>query len=336
MATTKGAERVASVLLTLDHGTAAELLRRLPEEERRLVTRELANMPNVIINRERQDELLREFRKTLDATEGAAAGAEQICSLLAEALGDEAAIVADRYKIQDRLARAKAQMLELDGEAVGFLLRGEHPQTIAVMLFELGPETAAAAMPVFEEMMQQELIERMVTMRPPAPDLVVELLEAALTKSRSFERPQTGVEIKPEVRLKTVATILTKFKEEAQQNLLMNLEINAPELADKVRQQLFTFDDLMKLGPRDVQKVLAGIDTKVLATALKGASKEQTDFLLGNVSKRTMERIAEERETMGAVKLSEVRQAQTDMATVARELIQKGEISFGGGDELVA
>jgi flagellar motor switch protein FliG len=332
----KGAEKVAGLLLTLDQATAAELLKRLPDEERRVVTRTLAGMPERVIGREQQETMLKEFRATLDASEGAVAGAEQICSLLSQALGDEAAPLADRFKTQERLTRARSQVLEFDGEALGFVLRGEHPQALAVILFELGPELASIVIPSFDEMMQQELIERMVTMRPAPPELVVDLLEATLMKAASMERAQVSAGITPEARLKTVATILTKFKDEAQQNLLMNLEINAPELADRVRQQLFTFDDLMKLGPRDIQKVLSSIDTKVLATALKGASREQQDFLLGNVSKRTVERIAEERENMGAVKLSEVRQAQTDLATVARDLIQRGDIQFGGGDELVA
>ncbi len=336
MISAKGAAKVATLLLSLDKGTATALLKRLPEEDRRAVTKALADMPDVVIHREQQETLLKEFRLTLDASEGAAAGAEQICSLLSEALGNEAASVADRLKTQERLNRARGALMELDASALSFLLRGEHPQAVAVVLFELGPELAAGVMPSFEEMMQQELIERMVTMRPAPPELVCELLDAALAKAASIERTQTGSAISTESRLKTVATILNKFRDEAQQSLLMNLEINAPELADQVRQQLFTFDDLMKLGPRDLQKVLSGVDTKVLATALKGASKEQQDFLLGNVSKRTVERVQEERETMGAVKLSEVRQAQTDMAGVARDLIQRGEIQFGGGDELVA
>jgi flagellar motor switch protein FliG len=332
----KGADKVAALLLTLDQPTAAELLKRLPDEDRRAVTRALAAMPDVVIGRDQQERLLDEFRTSLDASEGAAAGAEQICSLLAQALGDEAQPLADRFKVQERLTKARALLVEMDREALAFVLRGEHPQAIAVLLLELGPEVAGALMPGFEELMQQELIERMVTLRAPAPDLVVELLEATLRKSLAIDRPMPGAKVDDEARLKAVATILGKFKDEAQQSLLMNLEINSPELADKVRQQLFTFDDLAKLGPREVQRVLSGVDTKILATALKGASQAQQDFLLSNVSKRTVERVHEERETMGAVKLSEVRQAQTDMAAVARELIQKGEIQFGAGDELVA
>lgn len=333
---TSGPQKVASLLLTLDRATAAELLRRLPEDDRKAVTKALAAMSNVFLGKDVQESLLREFRSTLDVSEGAAAGAEHICSLLSDALGEEAGSYAGELEIQGRKAHAKSLLADLDQRSLGFVLQGEHPQAIAVILMELGPEAAAGVMPRFEELMQQELVERMVTMKAPPDDLVIELLEAAARKAADLERV-TAPQIDPEVKLKTVATILGKFQDEAQQNLLMNLEINDPELAEKVRQQLFTFEDMLKLGSREVQRVLSGVDTKVLATALKGANKEQSEFLLGNVSKRTVERVREERETLGAVKLSEVKKAQMDMASVARDLIQRGEIQFGGGsDELVS
>src|SRR5262245_10172717 len=98
MITSKGSDKVAGLLLTLDRATASELLKRLPDADRRAVTKALAAMPDVVIGKEHQDKLLREFRDSLDVSEGAAAGAEQICSLLAEALGDEAAPLAGQFK----------------------------------------------------------------------------------------------------------------------------------------------------------------------------------------------------------------------------------------------
>ena len=121
-----------------------------------------------------------------------------------------------------------------------------------------------------------------------------------------------------------------------QKAVLDAIEAADADRAQKVREQLFTFEDLLKLGPRDIQRILSGIDTRVLALALKGASPEITELILSNVSSRVRDRIEEERETLGAVRLSEVRQAQGEMAAVARDLIQRGEIVFGGGgDELV-
>lgn len=330
-----GAERVATLLLTLERPVAAGLLKRLPEKDRQSVTQALAAMSDVFLGRDLQETLLTEFHKSLGQSTGSAADPEQICQLLNDALGEEAESIADRLGSQDRGDVARAQLARLDAASLAFLLNDEHPQAVALVLLELPSDTASVILQKLPEDRQQSLVERMVAMPSPPEEVVIEIIEAAVEKSRTLESAGSAAAGKD--TLKMVAGILNRFTEEQQQNLLVNLEANDPERADKVKQQLFTFDDLLKLGPREIQRVLSGIDTKVLATALKGASPEATVYLMGNLSKRTQERVREERETMGALRLSEVRQAQKEMASVARDLIQRGEIKFasGGADELV-
>ncbi|MFH0945502.1 MAG: FliG C-terminal domain-containing protein [Planctomycetota bacterium] len=330
-----GPEKVATLLLTLDRSTAAGLLKALPEMFRQVVIQALASMTDVFVPHAEQEGLLRQFHTDMLKSDGALLGSTDVCALLNEALGAEGETIADQVGSQDRGEHAKAVLERLDGQSLAFVLNDEHPQAVATILLEINSSVAATVLPKMPEELQQDVIERMVTMRRPPKELVTELLDAAAEKSKMLE--SVGEPSPENERLKTVATILNRFDEEAQQNLLMNLELNDPEKAQRVREQLFTFDDLVKLGPREVQRVLGGIDTKILATALKGASPEATIFLLGNVSKRTQDRVSEERETMGAVRLSEVRQAQQEMAGVARDLIQRGEIQYasGGEDELV-
>lgn len=331
-----GADKVASLLLTLDRATGAELLRRLPEMDRREVTRALTEMSDQFLEQEAQDKLLAEFRLQLEHSAGAAAGAEQICGLLSEALCEEAEAYADRIEFQERYQRCRASLDAIDPTSLAYILQGEHPQAVATVLLEVGPEKASAVIPRFSEDDQQQLVERMVTMEAPAEDVMIEVLEAATEKAHTLDVRGRGAS--PDDKLKTVASILNQFGEDARTSLLMNLEVNDPEMVQKVKEQLFTFDDLLKIGPREIQRVLSNVDTKVLAMALKGATPEASRFLLANVSQRTQDRVNEERETMGAVRLSEVRGAQQEMAMVARELIQRGEIQYagGGGDELVS
>ncbi len=330
-----GAEKVASFLLTLDRSTAARLLKRLPDVDRQTVTQSLAGMTDVFITRAAQDALHREFRESMLTSEGSALATEDICHLLNEALGPEAETIADQVGSQDRCERARAELERLDDQSLAFVLTGEHRQAVALVLLEVGAEAAAGVLPRLPGDLQQDLVERMIAMKRPAEELITDVLEAAVHKARAVKT--TGARGPERNKLKAVATILNRFPEEVQQNLLMNLEANDPVLAQKVREQMFTFEDLMKIGARDVQKLLSGVDTKLLATALKGATPEATIFLLGNVSKRTQDRVREEGETMGAIRLSEVKQAQQEMAAVARDLIQRGDITFSasGEDDLV-
>lgn len=330
-----GAEKVASLLLTLDRAMGAELLKSLPEGDRRAVSKALTSMSDEFMGKEAQSDLLGEFQESLTESAGAAAGAAQICGLLTEAMCDEAETYAERIELQERFQRTRAALESIDPTSLAYILRSEHPQAVAAVLLEVGPERASQVIPRFPDSIQQELVERMVVMETPPEEVMIEVMEAAAEKCHALEL--TGKGRAPNDKLKTVASILNQFGEEARAQLLMNLEINDPELVQRVKEQLFTFDDLLKLGPREIQKVLSGVDTKVLALALKGATPEASDYLLSNVSSRTVERVNEERETMGAVRLSEVRGAQQEMSMVARDLIQRGDIQWasGGGDELV-
>jgi len=327
-----GPEKVATFLLTLDRPAAADLLKRLPEVDRQSVTSALTRFGDAFLASSERDEIFSEFQETLTAAPGEIRAPAEIKDLLDEALGPEARAFAQQMETVDQCTRATAVLRKLDENALVFVFEGEHPQAIAVVLLELGSDKASAVLPLFPKEMQQQLIERMVTMEVLAGDVISGVLQAAADKARLLEaKGETGGGETD--RLKMVATMLNRFDEAAQRDLLSGVEAKDPDRAQAVKDQLFTFEDLTKLGVRDVQRILSGIDTRVLATSLKGASPEVTEFLLSNISQRVVERVEEERETLGALRLSEVRQAQNEMAAVARDLIQRGEIVFGGGDD---
>ncbi len=326
-----GAKKVATFLLALDHATAAELLKALPELERRAVTEALADMSDTFLDREMQEALLRDFREGLKKSNGTTAPPDAIAGLLARALGQHGKTYADRIQLVKRLDTARARLEMLDGPSFAFLLAKEHPQVIAVVLLALGPTKASEALPHFTVELQQDLVQRMVFMEPTTDLMQVTVLEGVVDRAHSLDEKHAASG--DDERLKNVARMLNKFNDEARKTMMANLEAVDPQRAQRVRDQMFTFDDLQKLGPRDVQRILAGIDGKVLALALKGATPESASCVLANLSKRAQERVAEEKDTLGAVRLSEVRKAQSEIAAVALDLIQRGEIKFAGETE---
>lgn len=326
--------KAALFLLSLERELAREVLARLPDEDRRAVARTMAGFAGSMLPEREVESVLEEFRAGLEEAAGAAAEVEQVHGLLAEALGEEARGLLAETERRRRVEEARGTLERLDGETLAFVLSDEHPQARAALLLALGPEAAARALPHFPQEEQKELVERMIGLKMPAEEVVERMMLAAAQKARRV--PRLVAPIDEEAHLKAVATVLNKFDEETRKAVLDSIEAADADRAQKVREQLFTFEDLLKLGPRDIQRILSGIDTRVLALALKGASPEIADLILSNVSSRVRDRIEEERETLGAVRLSEVRQAQSEMAAVARDLIQRGEIVFGGGgDELV-
>ncbi len=326
-----GSKKVATFLLALDHATAAELLKALPDSERRAVTEALADMSDTFLDREMQEDLLKDFREGLKKSNGVAAPTDAIAGLLARALGQDGTGYAERMQFVKRVDKARARLEILDGASFAFLLAKEHPQVIAAILLAIGSAKAAEALPHFTTELQQELVQRMALMQPTTDRMLVTLLEGVVDRARSLdEKHSAGGQ---EDRLKSVAKMLNKFNDDARKAMLTNLEATDPQCAQKVKDQMFTFEDLQKLGPRDIQRILAGIDGKVLALALKGATPESAACVLANLSKRAQERVAEEKDTLGAVRLSEVRKAQAEIAAVALDLIQRGEIKFANESE---
>ena len=100
---------------------------------------------------------------------------------------------------------------------------------------------------------------------------------------------------------------------------------------------MFTWADLQLLEKRTMQKVLAGIDTKLLAMALKACDEEVAEALLSATSQRTQDMIQEERELLGAVPLSEVLDSQKQILLTVRDLMDSGEVTVSkGGTALVS
>jgi flagellar motor switch protein FliG len=109
------------------------------------------------------------------------------------------------------------------------------------------------------------------------------------------------------------------------------------EIADLIRERMFTFDDLLGVDDRGIQTVLRNIDNQTLVLALKGAEPEMLEKFLSNVSQRVSASLVEDLETMGPVRLSEVENSQQKIANIAREMVDRGEIVIPGRgeDELV-
>jgi len=108
---------------------------------------------------------------------------------------------------------------------------------------------------------------------------------------------------------------------------------NDPELAQKIVDKMFTFEDIIKVDSKGVQAVLKEVSSDALVIALKGASNELKEKILGNMSSRAAEALKEDLETRGPVRLSEVENQQKEILKVVRRLADEGQIILGGGGD---
>ena len=204
----------------------------------------------------------------------------------------------------------------------------EHPQTIALILSQLDPNQAAGVLNGLRDEIQADVAFRIAQMENISPQVLRELEDSLADNLQAILTGQVTEIGGP----KAVAEILNRTGRSTEMAVLERLDAADPELAEKVRNQMFTFDDISYLTDREIQMVLREVDTKELAIALKGASTEVKDRFLTNMSDRVAAMMKEEMNFMGPVRMSDVEEVQLRIVQTVRQLEDAGQVTVVRGD----
>jgi flagellar motor switch protein FliG len=324
-----GALRAAAVLLGLGPDMAASIFRQLGEGEVRRVAagaKGLRTMKSTTL-----PEALGDFVNAMEFVGGdAAAGDDLLREVATRALGSEAARRAfDGVVPPPPPDEVLGPVSQADPESLAMVLMLEQPQTIALVLSTLDSWRAVAVIDHLPRSLRHEVLRRMATVESVAPEILREVGQALSTELRSLV---AGGMRKVDGKL-TALQILRRSGSEDQAAVLAEIEKDDPALAAELKGQLFTFGDVVNLTDRDLQVLLRDIDTNKLVLALKGATMEVRQKLLGNLSARAAEMLNDDLAAMGPVKLSLVESAQNEIAKQAQDLGTQGRITIISGSE---
>ena len=214
------------------------------------------------------------------------------------------------------------------------LIKDEHPQTIALILVHFKPAIAGRVLSKLPEELRPDVAIRMANLEKVNPELVAEVdkvFEEILKGSKTFEAKDIG-------GVEHLAEIFNQMDGNSGQLLMDEIEEINPELAAEIKQKRFVFEDLVLVDDRGLQKVLRNVESKDLAVALKAASEEVKEKIYRNMSERAADMLKEEIDSLGAVRMKEVEDAQQIVTKLIQDMEAKGEIiiSGRGGDEFVA
>jgi flagellar motor switch protein FliG len=249
--------------------------------------------------------------------------------VLTKSLGPERA-----RKIIDRLTKLLEQssgfefLTKIEPKQLAKFIQNEHPQTIALILAHLDPSQAAESLAELPEDLKAEVAIRIANLQDISPSVVKTLskvLEERFESISSYNVEVGGV--------KSVAEIFNRMDRTTSKQTLERLEKDAPELVASIRDMMFVFDDIKRLGQQAIQEILKRADKNTLTLALKGADDELKSRFYECMSKRAVETMKEEMDYMGPVKLKDVEKAQHEIVEIVRELDEEGVISISGGDE---
>jgi flagellar motor switch protein FliG len=326
-----GPQKAAILLLSLSEEHSSKMFALMDDEEIREVSAMMANLGT--ISPQLIESLFIEFVDAISNT-GALIGSFNTTErLLIKSLPrDRVAAIMEEIRgpagrtMWDKLGNVNEQVL-------ANYLKNEYPQTVAVVLSKVKADHASRVLTLLPESFALEVIMRMLRMEAVQKD-VLDGVEQTLRTEFMSNLARTARRDAHEM----MAEIFNNLDRGSEARFMGALEERNREAADKIKQLMFTFEDLVRIDSAGVQVLLRHVEKDKLGLALKGASDEVKAMFFSNMSERAGKMLKEDMAALGPVRLREVDEAQNVIVVLAKELASSGQIKISEGreeDELV-
>lgn len=327
-----GAKKAAVLMMTLGTEVSSNILKNLSDKQVQKIGVEITHLHKVTAEERR--EILKEFLKIRKAKEfSMEGGLDYTKSLLKETFDDTKAnklLEGIKYETDSKVFTSARKA---DASQILACIDGESAQTIAIILSHIQPEKSAQIICKLQPELQSEVALKLGVISAISP-IVVKAVDNALDKKLSNV---SDGDIETSNGFDALLDILTKVDGKTEKNILSFLEEKNNVLAEKVKANMFTFEDIVKLDNIAIQKVLKEVNIKDIAIALKNVDEEISNLILKNQSSRAAEALKEEISLLGSLKVSQIEEAKRNIVKVVRRLEQEGIISIsqGGDDDFV-
>ncbi|KQW51864.1 MULTISPECIES: flagellar motor switch protein FliG [unclassified Roseateles] len=325
----KGIENAAILLMSLGEEEASEVFKHLSPKEVQALGEQIAKLK--VIKRAQVEEVLDKFDTVAETQSTLVTDTDEyVRAVLRKALGeDKANLLLDRI-LQGSDVSSIESLKWMDAASVAELLRNEHPQIIAAILAHLDFDQTSSVLKLFPERGRNEVLIRIATLdgiQPTALKDLNEVMSQILAGGERMKKSSLG-------GAKTAAEIINMMGSSVESSVLDYIREADSDLAQKIMDNMFTFDDLNKIDDKGIQAVLKEVQSESLIVALKGSSADLREKIFRNMSTRAAETLREDLETRGPVRLSEVEAEQKEMLKIVRRLVDEGQIVLaGGGDD---
>jgi flagellar motor switch protein FliG len=325
----KGIENAAILLMSLGEEEASEVFKHLSPKEVQALGETIAKLK--VIKRAQVEEVLDKFDSVAETQSTLVTDTDEyVRAVLRKALGeDKANLLLDRI-LQGSDVSSIESLKWMDAASVAELLRNEHPQIIAAILAHLDFDQTSQVLKLFTERGRNEVLIRIATLdgiQPTALKDLNEVMSQILAGGERMKKSSLG-------GAKTAAEIINMMGSSVEASVLDYIREADSDLAQKIMDNMFTFDDVNKIDDKGIQAMLKEVQSESLVVALKGASVDLREKIFRNMSSRAAETLREDLETRGPVRLSEVEAEQKEMLKIVRRLVDEGQIVLaGGGDD---
>ncbi|MCX8650875.1 flagellar motor switch protein FliG [Gilliamella sp. B2776] len=323
-------QKAATVLMILGENLAAKVMQYLSSKEVQHISSAMMSLPQ--LSQEQLKNVLNECQFTLENCAVLTSDTDSyLRSVLEKSIGSEKTerlldelLETDREEATDGL-----EMLNfVDAARAVDLVKKEHPQIIATILIHLNRDLAADILNLFDDELRNDVMLRIATFGGVEPSAL-----QVLSTSLSTLLHGQNLKLNNMGGIRTAAEIINLMKSQQEELVISALRDYDNELAQKIIDEMFLFENLVEVDDRSIQRLLKDVDNETLIIALKGASSTLRDKLLSNMSQRAASILREDLENRPPVRLSQVETEQKKILVIARRLAESGEVILSSGDD---
>lgn len=326
-----GAQRAAVLMLLLGEQQAAEIIRFLNPKEVQMLGGAMVSVAD--LSQEAVNIVIDEFVIMLKKQTSLGLGtSDYVEKVMKRALGDDKAASVLSRIMPGQGSKGLEILKWMDARSIAEMIRGEHPQVVAIILSVLEFTVAADVMNFLPAESRPEIMQRIAsleTVQPSAMEELEQIMMKQFASNSSSKSSSFG-------GVKAAAKIMNSVKVELESSIMAGLSQIDPDLMQKIQDNMFTFENLVDVDNRGIQAIMRTAEPDLLMVALKGAPDFVKDKFLGNMSARARVMFVDDMEAKGPLRITEVEEAQKKVMRLARKLSDAGELVLaGGGDGFV-
>ena len=324
-------QRAAVLMLLLGEQEAAKIISYLDPKEVQPLGAAMVSVAD--LSQEAISSVLDQFISTIKKQTNLGLGvADYVETVLKRALGDDKAASVLGRILPGNSSKGLEILRWMDARSIADMIRGEHPQIVAIILSVLDSDVAADVLNFLPPEARPEIVSRVATLDTVPPSAMLEL-ENIMKKQFSSNSTSGSSSLGG---VKAAAKILNFTKTSPLAGIMSSVTKDDPDLAQKIQDNMFTFDNLVTCDNRSIQVIMRAVEPDLLMVGLKGADDGVKNKFFDNMSTRARSMFVDDMEAKGPMRLADVEEAQKQIMRIARKLADTGDIVLaGGGDDFV-
>ncbi len=324
------AQKAAILLMAMPPQVAVEVMKELSEDEIQEILLHATNIEGITLKD--IEEIAKEFIEEYKATSFITPDMDALLEFARKAMPPDKFAKIYEFLSSSNLIKSFQELERVDSKILASILMGEHPQTIAVVLSQLNPNKSAEILKLLPDTLAIEVVKRLATLENISPEFFGELIEVLAEEIKSMGI--SGIMQKME-GITLTAELLNMLDRDTTNRILAKLDEEDPYLSEKIKEKMFTFEDIRKLDNRAIVEILKAVEKSTLIVALKGAPEDIKEKFFSNMSKKAADIMREDMDALGPVRASEVEKAQKQVIQVIKNLADQGIIDITGGEAYV-